>query len=117
MQGVELFDAGAYGLSAAEAAAMDPQHRWAHRGADVVWAGVYLHTSGRCRPVPCDCGPSALHRIVNLSSANRLVLEAAGEALGAGVGLHAAKPAQTGVFVGISWTEYARMAAEAGAGE
>lgn len=29
MQGVELFDAAAYGLSAAEAAAMDPQHRWA----------------------------------------------------------------------------------------
>lgn len=45
------------------------------------------------------------------------MLEAAGEALGAGAGLHSAKPAQTGVFVGISWTEYARMAAETGAGK
>lgn len=45
------------------------------------------------------------------------MLEAAGEALGAGAGLHVAKPAQTGVFVGISWTEYARIAVEAGAGE
>lgn len=45
MQGVELFDVGAYGLSAAEAAAMDPQHRWAHGGAQAVWAGVGLHAS------------------------------------------------------------------------
>lgn len=33
MHGVELFDAAAYGLSAAEVAAMDPQHRWAGGGA------------------------------------------------------------------------------------
>ena len=28
MREVDLFDAAAYGLSAAEASAMDPQHRW-----------------------------------------------------------------------------------------
>jgi acyl transferase domain-containing protein len=44
----------------------------------------------------------------------RLILAAAGEALAATGALHAASPADTGVFVGISWTEYARMAADAG---
>lgn len=73
MQGVNLFDAAAHGLSAAEAAAMDPQHR--------------------------------------------MVLEAAAEALAAGGPAVATLAARTGVFVGISWTEYARLAADAGAGE
>lgn len=73
MQGVDLFDAAAHGLSAAEAAAMDPQHR--------------------------------------------LVLEAAAEALAAGGAAVASLAARTGVFVGISWTEYARLATDAGAGE
>ncbi|KAL4451846.1 hypothetical protein ABPG75_007508, partial [Micractinium tetrahymenae] len=70
MSDVDLFDAAAFGLSAAEAAAMDPQHR--------------------------------------------LVLAAAGEALAGSTVLHAVPPARTGVFVGISWTEYARLAADAG---
>lgn len=69
-----------------------------------------------------DAATVALSRTTPASSAwtlssRRLVLEAAGEALGAGSGMHVAKPAQTGVFVGISWTEYARMAADTGAGE
>jgi acyl transferase domain-containing protein len=42
------------------------------------------------------------------------VLEASGEALVAAAALDAAAVGRTGVFVGISWTEYARMAAEAG---
>ena len=45
---------------------------------------------------------------------HRLVLEAAGEALLASASYHSAPVAKTGVFVGISWTEYARLAADAG---
>lgn len=71
MRDIDLFDASAHGLSAAEAVATDPQHR--------------------------------------------LVLEAAGEALISAALHHAVPAARTGVFVGISWTEYARMAGEAGA--
>lgn len=70
MQDIDLFDASAYGLSAAEAVIMDPQHR--------------------------------------------LVLEAAGEGMAAAAPHHAVPPAKMGVFIGISWTEYARMAADAG---
>jgi hypothetical protein len=46
----------------------------------------------------------------------RLVLEASGEALAAVAQLHTVVPARTGVFVGISWTEYAHMASDAGTG-
>ena len=46
----------------------------------------------------------------------RLVLEAAGEALAAASSLHTVEASRTGVFVGISWTEYARLAADMGTG-
>ena len=122
MQSVDLFDAAAHGLSAAEAAAMDPQHRWAWGAAALPpsWQGSssqlhWEHGSGELlsdKPGLTLMSTAALALV-----ARRLVLEAAGEALVAGSGMHTAKPVQTGVFIGISWTEYARMAAEAGAGE
>ena len=57
------------------------------------------------------------HGLTRLTArARRLVLEAAGEVLAAGAGLHAAEAARSGVFVGLSWTEYARLAADAGTG-
>lgn len=45
---------------------------------------------------------------------HRLILEAAGEALAAAAPHHSVSAAKTGVFVGISWTEHARLAGEAG---
>ena len=81
---------------------MDPQHRWA-----------LLRSSGlgAWRPralLRCKLNSTPPHRF-----SRRLVLEAATEALaGAGASL---PPSRTGVFVGISWTEYARLAADAGA--
>ena len=57
----------------------------------------------------------ASHHVLPLRCC-RLVLEAAGEVLTAAKGAQGAvlPPARSGVFVGISWTEYARLAVDAG---
>jgi len=70
LQDVELFDASAFSLLPAEAAAMDPQHR------------ILLESAGQ---LLTSCSPAAT------SSG------------GGGNWLH------TGVFVGISWTEYHKL--------
>ncbi len=62
--------------------------------------------------ISCTAG----HSVRPPPTLRRLVLAAAGEALAGAPSLHAAPAARTGVFVGISWTEYARLAADAGTG-
>ena len=107
MCGVDEFDAAAHGLSAAEATATDPQHRW-----------VAVQFTGALGPVGVPVCQASTDRCPSLPPlyALRLVLTAAAEALAAGSTLQALAPAHAGVFVGISWTEYARLAADAGTG-
>lgn len=54
-------------------------------------------------------GPEALA----MDPQHRLILEASGEVLAAGLPHHSL-PATVGVFIGISWTEYGQMAGTAG---
>ena len=81
------------------------------------------HSCGGCtQPTPVVCVPGVPGCLLSVPTCGmlccccRLVLEASGEALAAAAPLHTVAPARTGVFVGISWTEYARMASDAGTG-
>ena len=81
MQDVELFDSTCFGLSAGEASTMDPQQR--------------------CL---LQCTAEALHsRQQCLGGSPSQPQSAAGSLLTSGI-------SKAGVFIGISWTEYAKMA-------
>ena len=86
MQDVELFDPAVFGLSAGEASTMDPQQR--------------------CL---LQCTAEALHSQRQGSSRGQPDPQGIGGALVTG-GM-----SKAGVFIGISWTEYAKMASMHGA--
>lgn len=86
MQDVELFDSAIFGLSAGEASNMDPQQR--------------------CL---LQCTAEALHSLKQSSSWSQAGPQgSAGSLLTSGM-------SKAGVFIGISWTEYAKMASMHGA--
>ena len=81
MQDVELFDSTCFGLSAGEASTMDPQQRCL-----LQCTATTLHSRQQC----LGCSPSQPQ-------------SPAGSLLTSGI-------SKAGVFIGISWTEYAKMA-------
>ena len=81
MQDVELFDSASFGLSASEASTMDPQQR--------------------CL---LQCAAEALHSSAQRSAGTQTQSQSSAESS------VARGMSKAGVFIGISWTEYAKLA-------